>query len=283
MMGDTVPLRRERMFNIPAVVLVLCAILLAIQAIESLSTSETDFRLLVRFAFVPGRFTFAFDPDGVSAALNQIAAADEFRALQLKQFVEDGSAQWWTLVTYALLHGGWLHVGLNCLWLVAFGGAVAKRLSASRFLGFLLVCTVAGALAHYLSHPADLEPVVGASAAVSGTMGATVRFMFQLTRDPGAEGAELPAILRLRQVATDRRCLAFIAVWFFSNLVFGVSGAMPGTGGAPVAWEAHVGGFLAGLLLYGLFDHPAQRATIPARPGPTLPSDGGLPPAPREP
>ncbi len=278
MMGDTAPLRRERMFNIPAVVLALCAILLAIQAMESLSTSETNFRLLVRFAFVPGRFTFAFDPDGVSAALNQIAAVDEFRALQLKQFVEDGSVQWWTAVTYAFLHGGWVHVGLNCLWLVAFGGAVAKRLSAARFLGFLLVCTLAGALAHYLAHPADLEPVVGASAAVSGAMGAAVRFMFQLvSRDLLSDGGGgSPAVLPLRQVVTDRRCLTFIAIWFFSNLVFGVSGAMPGTGGAPVAWEAHVGGFLAGLLLYGLFDRPATREALPSTDA-TSPPDDGLP------
>ena len=260
--------RRERIFNIPTVVVVLCAMLFLIQGLGSVIAPETYGRLLIRFAFVPGRFTFAFDPDRVSAAFNQIAAGDELRAQIAAAFLGDGTAQWWTVLTYAFLHGSWMHVGVNCLWLVAFGGAVAKRLSTVRFLALLAVCSVAGALVHYLTHIADLDPVVGASAAVSGAMGAATRFMFQagapLGTGFGRKGSDdrddvlrQPA-LSLFQTLTDRRTLMFIVIWFVSNLIFGVSGAMPGLGDATVAWEAHVGGFLAGLLLFGWFD-PAPR------------------------
>lgn len=256
--------RRERIFNIPTVVVVICAVLFLIQGLGDLVSPETYSRLLIRFAFVPGRFTFAFDPDRVSAAFNQIAAGDELRAQIAAAFLGDGTAQWWTVLTYAFLHGSWMHVGVNCLWLVAFGGAVAKRLSAVRFLALLAVCSVAGAAVHYLTHIADLEPVVGASAAVSGAMGAATRFMFQAGAPLGIgfgrggpndrdESMRLPA-LSLFQTLTDRRTLTFIAIWFFSNLIFGVSGAMPGLGDATVAWEAHIGGFIAGLLLFGWFD-----------------------------
>ncbi len=278
MTEETLP-RRERMFNIPAVVPILCAGLLAIQGLGALMTAEAYGRLLIRFAFVPGRFTFAFDPDRVSTAFNQIARDDEVRAQIAAAFLGDGTAQWWTVVTYAFLHGGWLHVGLNCLWLVAFGSAVAKRIDVSRFLALLLVCTVAGALAHYIAHPADLEPVVGASAAVSGTMGAAVRFMFQPMPGSFSGMQERSPVLGLRDTLTDRRCLTFIAIWFASNFLFGVSGAMPGVGDAPIAWEAHVGGFLAGLLIYGLFDHPAQpgaRRSAAGEPGETRPPADGV-------
>jgi membrane associated rhomboid family serine protease len=268
--------RRERIFNIPTVVIVLCVILFLIQGLGSVVAPETYSRLLIRFAFVPGRFTFAFDPDRVSAAFNRIAAGDELRAQIAAAFLGDGTAQWWTVLTYAFLHGSWMHVGINCLWLVAFGGAVAKRLSTIRFLALLAVCSVAGAAVHYITHIADLEPVVGASAAVSGAMGAATRFMFQTGAPLGAgfgrrgsndrdDLMRLPA-LTLFQTLTDRRTLTFIVIWFLSNLVFGVSGAMPGLGDATVAWEAHVGGFLAGLLLFGWFD-PAPKPGVVADDG----------------
>jgi membrane associated rhomboid family serine protease len=264
---------REPIFNIPRAVVAICALLVLIQMLESVVSPETYGFIFIHFAFVPGRFTFAFDPDLVSAAFNTIARGDELRAQIAEQFLGDGSPQWWTFLTYAFLHGGWAHVGLNCLWLVAFGGAVAKRLETAPFLLLLAVCTIAGAIVHYLTHITDLEPVVGASAAVSGAMGAASRFVFQpggplggrrragLSGDRDDEFRQ-PA-LTLKQTLTSARSLPFILLWFALNFVFGVSGAIPGLGeGAVVAWEAHIGGFLAGLLLFGWFDPP--RRPVPA-------------------
>ncbi len=268
-MSLDLPPRRERVFNIPIVVVAVCAALLAIQALASVLSPEAYSRILIRFAFVPGRFTFAFDPKLVSDAFNTVARTDELRAQIAAAFLGDGTPQWWTVLTYACLHGGWAHVGVNCLWLVAFGGAVAKRLNGFRFLMLLAVSAIAGAGAHYITHMADLEPVVGASASVSGAMGAAARFVFQ----PGAplDGAvggrgrpdrddELrrPA-LSLWRTLTGRRTLPFILIWFASNFLFGAGGVMPGTAGETVAWQAHIGGFLAGLLLFGWFD-PASTA-----------------------
>ena len=257
------PPERERIFNLPVVVVVLCAVLLLVQASGSVLSAESFSRLLIRFAFVPGRFTFAFDPDQVSAAFNQIARDDEVRAQIAAAFLGNGTIQWWTVLTYAFLHGGWAHVGLNCLWLVAFGGAVAKRLTASGFLGFMAICAVVGALVHYLTHIADLEPVIGASAAVSGAMGAATRFMFQQGSITGRRPdlAPVQPAMSLRQTLGDRRALGFIAIWFVSNLLFGLSGIVPGFGEGTIAWQAHIGGFLAGLLLFGWFDRSASRAS----------------------
>jgi len=262
-------LSREPIFNIPRVVVAICALLLAIQLLENFVSPETYGFIFIHFAFVPGRFTFAFDPDLVSAAFNKIAQGDELRAQLAEQFLGDGSPQWWTFLTYAFLHGGWAHVGLNCLWLVAFGGAVAKRLETVPFLVLLAVCAIAGAIVHYFTHLTDLEPVVGASAAVSGAMGAASRFVFESggplggRRRAGLSGDRddefrQPA-LTLKQTLTSGRSLPFILIWFALNFVFGVSGAIPGLGeGAVVAWEAHVGGFVAGLALFGWFDPPRQ-------------------------
>ena len=260
------PPRRERIFNIPPVVIAVCVVLLAIHGIGTMLTAETYGRWLIRFAFVPGRFTFAFDPDRVSAAFNVIARTDELRAQIAAHFLGDGTPQWWTIFTYAFLHGSWTHVGLNCLWLVAFGGAVAKRFHAIRFLLLLIVSAIFGAFAHYLAHAADLEPVIGASAAVSGAMGAATRFVFQAdspfrlgVSDDRDDMLRRPA-LTLLQTITSKRSLTFILIWFFTNVIFGVTGAMPGNESATIAWEAHIGGFLAGLILFAAFDPPSKSA-----------------------
>jgi membrane associated rhomboid family serine protease len=117
---------------------------------------------------------------------------------------------------------------------------------------------------HFLTHMADLEPVIGASAVVSGTMAAVTRFAFQ----PGAPLGEtlglgvrhgeastyrLPAP-PLREILRDRRAVSFLVIWFLVNFIFGVFSAQLGGGDAPVAWEAHVGGFLAGFFLFPWFD-----------------------------
>ena len=174
--------RQERIFNLPPTVLWIVVLLAAIEGLSQLLSPDVYLEILRRFAFVPGRFTFAFAPDRVSLAINSIANDAEFSAQAATFFLGDGRPQWWTPLTYAFLHGGWLHVGMNCLWFAAFGSAVARRFGAPRFLLFCAVAAVAGALMHYVTHMTDLQPVVGASAAVSGVMAAAVRFVFQ----PGA-------------------------------------------------------------------------------------------------
>jgi membrane associated rhomboid family serine protease len=258
---------KERMFNLPPVVLWIMVVLAAIEGLSQYVSPETYLDILQRFAFVPGRFTFAFDPARVTAAFNSIPEDAEFRAQAARFFLGDGKPQWWTPLTYAFLHGGWLHVGMNCLWFAAFGSPVARRFGAPRFLLFCACAAVAGALMHYVTHIADLQPVVGASAAVSGVMAAAVRFVFQ----PGAPLGEVlgfpergledhayrqPA-LPLRDILSNRSAISFLGFWFLANFLFGTIPMPLGGTEATVAWEAHIGGFLVGLLAFRWFDPPA--------------------------
>ena len=157
-----------------------------------------------------------------------------------------------------MLHGSWTHVSLNSIWLVAFGPPVARRFGAIRFLLFFAATAIAGALAHWAFKPMDFTPLIGASAADSGLMAAAARFVFQ----PGAPlggPARLFAASRasggcpgrgLRELLSDRRALIFIVIWMATNFIFGAGAQSLGASEAPVAWLAHVGGFLAGLLLF---------------------------------
>ena len=88
-------------------------------------------------------------------------------------------ADLWTFFTYAFLHADLMHLGLNLAWLLPFGTALARRFGAWRYILFMLVTSAAGALAHLVSHWGALEPMIGASAAISGAMAAAMRFVFQ--------------------------------------------------------------------------------------------------------
>jgi membrane associated rhomboid family serine protease len=230
----------EPIFNVPTVVAATVAVLAFIEAIQEFILPESaNVALLAWFAFIPARY----DPTPlVHGAYPGGIAADV-----------------WTFVTYALLHGNWLHLGLNAVWLLAFGTPVARRFGATRFLGLFAVAAAAGAVAHLVTHAGDPAPMVGASAAISGFMAAAIRFIFQ----PGGpldlwSGRErIPHLVPaapLFVAVRDPRILAFLAIWFGLNLLFGMGSLAILGSGQPIAWQAHVGGFLAGLLAFRAFD-----------------------------
>jgi membrane associated rhomboid family serine protease len=168
-------------------------------------------------------------------------------------------AKVWTFVTYSLLHANLSHIGFNVLWLLPFGSALARRFGAVRFFVFMAVTAAAGALAHLVTHEHAVAPMIGASASVSGTMAAAIRFAFvrgsflSFNRGDADAAARVPA-LSLLHALQNRRVLFFLAVWFGVNIIFGVGSIAIGADGASVAWQAHIGGFFAGLLLFSLFD-----------------------------
>jgi membrane associated rhomboid family serine protease len=131
-------------------------------------------------------------------------------------------------VTYQFLHGGFAHLGANMLGLVAFGAGVEQRLGRWRLLAFYLLCGIIGAFTQFALDPGSDEVVVGASAAISGLFGAILRFR-----------------------AFRRGFWMMVAIWFVANAVTGMVGV--GSEGEPVAWVAHIGGFVAGLALFPLF------------------------------
>lgn len=232
---------REPILNVPAVIVAVLAILVAIHVARVFFLSpDADLEVLVLFAFIPGRYSGQLAgtlPGGLAADI-------------------------WSFFTYALLHGSSTHLGLNGIWLLAFGSPLARRFGAVRFIAFFLVTAAAGACAHLLVHRGQLVPVIGASAVVSGTMAAAIRFAFQrggpLAAWRGERASYNVPAAPLSVALRDRRIVLFLLVWFGLNLLFGL-GSWSLTGAEqPVAWEAHIGGFLAGLLLFALFD-PVRR------------------------
>jgi membrane associated rhomboid family serine protease len=262
---------RQPIINAPRVIVGLILALILIHLLRSFGSDASDIDILLSFGFVPARVALALDPERYSdiaaRAVEELAVGSPSQRLAfVKEALDDGSLKPWTFVTYAFLHGSWPHVGLNSLWLLAFGSPVARRFGDLRFLIFFLVCAIAGAVAHAIVHSTGVIPMVGASGAISGAMAAATRFALRsdvplvvLRADPGFMD-RLPA-QPLMQALADRRVLVFLVVWFGTNLVFGL---VPGLTEGTVAWEAHVGGFLAGLFLFALFDPvrpqlPAQR------------------------
>ncbi len=147
-------------------------------------------------------------------------------------------------VTHALLHADLVHLGINMAMLLAFGTPIARRMGALWFLLFFVLCTAAGAAFWLLVHPASTALLVGASGGISGLMGAVARL--GLARRPMPGG---PMPFRNRQTA-----VTFATLWIVLNFLFGAFGGPIFGIDAQIAWEAHLGGFLAGLLLMGLFD-----------------------------
>ena len=168
----------------------------------------------------------------------------------------------WTFFTHALLHGDWLHLVLNSVWMLVFGSLIAVRLGAVRFLVFSALCAAAGAAANLVVYWGNHAMLVGASGAISGQMAAAIRLMFagrgqlwDINRQLEAPG---PA-LSLAGVFLNRRALTFIAVWIVVNMIFGLTNLGLSQDAGRIAWEAHLGGFFAGLVLFGWFDRKTMR------------------------
>lgn len=258
------PSGREPMFNVPTVLAALIGVLLLAHGIRELLPPADDFAWLYELAFVPARLSLWLHPDGFMQRLVASAQGEPAEVaatwLALGGMIErSGSLAPWTLVTHAFLHGSWTHVGLNSVWLLAFGAPLASRFGAWRFLVFFCVCAVGGALAHYLSTPMDVIPMVGASGAISGCMGAAMRFAFNVRGGlfGGPASVHLAPADTLVGVFHNRRALLFGGAWFITNLLFGVFAGPLGISDSAIAWQAHIGGFVTGLALFGLFDRPA--------------------------
>ena len=267
------PDRRQPIFNLPGVIAWSCVVLLALYGLYAFASLESQTWVIAHFAFVPARMAIALDVarPALRASVQQVPE-DAFSLL-----IGTGGGRWWTLFTYALLHGSVAHVGLNCLWLVIFGSPVARRLGAARFLVLALAAIVVGALCVFLWSPASFMPIVGASAGVAGAAGAAVRFIFRPGGEPvfqsplRRENDLRQPTLTLHETFANRAGLLFIVLFLGSQALTAVFPGISGFG-APVAWQAHIGGFLIGLLLMPLLD--------PVRPAPTKePLGDARPPA----
>ncbi len=161
-----------------------------------------------------------------------------------------------SFLTYAAVHGDFMHLAINSAWLLAFGGVVANRTGTLRFFLFFAVCAIAGAIAFLMFNPGLMAPMVGASGAVSGLMGATMRFLFSALDTDGLralrENPERVPLMPLSRALTDRRVLLVTGAFLLANLL-GVLGFGAITQGG-IAWQAHLGGYFTGLFCYGFFE-----------------------------
>lgn len=158
------------------------------------------------------------------------------------------------LVTSIFLHGGWMHLASNMLYLWIFGDNVEDRMGHGRFLVFYLLVGVLGNAAHILADPASRVPAIGASGAIAGVLGA------YLVSFPGARVATLvPLGIFLTVVQVP--AVLFLFAWFLLQLANGVA-ALGVPSAQQVAWWAHIGGFVAGLLLVGVFATDRQSGRV---------------------
>ncbi len=225
---------RPPALNVPGPVLWLVAALTVIHIYQSLLSESAAIEFVYRFAFIPLRFgNGASFPGGTAAEI-------------------------WSPLTYALLHADLPHLSINILWMASFGSALAIRFGAARFFLMSAIGSVAGAAAHYVVLPNDSAPLIGASAGVSAMMGATLRFAF-VPGGPLAGGRGRPESFRLPAppfavAMADRRVIVFIVLWFALNYFLGAGIFQVAGEDSSIAWQAHIGGFLAGLLLFPVFD-----------------------------
>jgi membrane associated rhomboid family serine protease len=250
---------REPILNLPGVVAAFILGLVAVHTIRAtLLPDEYDLELLFDLAVVPARWTIAWDPSQADAVLREaMEGFSDREALvrrALAQFIiESAEAKPWTFLTYAALHGSWGHVLLNGVWLAAFGTPVARRCGAARFALLSGAAALGGSAAHVFLYPLSVIPMIGASAAVSGLMAAAARFVFAPV-DLGAAEPHARPTQGLGELLRNRRAALFLAVWFVTNLLFGLIATPLGVTDASVAWEAHIGGFLVGLVVFPLIE-----------------------------
>jgi membrane associated rhomboid family serine protease len=184
----------------------------------SLSPAELE-AFLYEFALVPARY-FA-PPPGMTT---------------------QGLSDYLPFLSNMFLHGGWLHLILNMWTLYLFGPAVEDRLGSARFLVFYLVCGVFASIAHAFFNSTSTIPALGASGAISGVLGSFI-MMFPLAR------LVIVIPILFFPFFFEVPALLFAAFWFFTQVTAGIAELfMPPQAGG-VAWWAHTGGFVAGLVL----------------------------------
>ena len=163
-------------------------------------------------------------------------------------------------MTHQFVHGDVTHLLINAAWLLVFGSAVARRIGAVRFFAFGLVCGIAGAVTFMAVRWGEVVPMVGASGAISGLMAAGFRLLLPAIDNGDVhEMRHSPRSVRLATLAEclrSRRVVLAAVAFIVVNAAIALAAPLL-TDADGIAWEAHIGGFAAGLLLLGAFDATA--------------------------
>ncbi len=168
----------------------------------------------------------------------------------------------WTPFTHAFLHAGWEHLGFNSVWLAVFGTPMAQRYGGRKTVVLFLVSAATGAAVFAATVLPSNQWLIGASGGVAGLTGAVCRFMFQpiVVADDPKTGERVVLGRRLAtygELLHSRRAGPFIAVWLILNAAVPFLPVLIGQS-VGIAWQAHLGGFIAGLALVPLLEHRAR-------------------------
>jgi len=207
--------------------------------IQGLGADEPLARSLCELGLIPGDLLGRVPP-GTVIPLNEHLGCE---------LEDEGSLP--TLFTHMFLHGGWFHIIGNLWFLWVFGDNIEDCMGPLRFVVFYLLCGLAAAAAQILSDPATTAPMVGASGAIGGVMGAYARLY---------PHARIHTLIFLGFFVTTISvpAIGMLGYWFILQLAGGMPG-LHGAGGGVAFW-AHVGGFLAGLVLVGPMQRPGYLA-----------------------
>lgn len=225
---------REPAFRAPASVLVLIALLVAAHAARVLPSAAFADRIVGDYALDPAVYLA------------------HYPGVWLDRLVMPFS--------HIFLHADWTHLAVNSVWLLAFGPPIARRFGGPAFFAFFLLCGLAGAAFFVAFDWGQNTGAIGASGAVSGLMGGAIRMVD--IRRPNLDTTGMPLLSLF-----SRQVLSFSAIWLVVNFAVGVIGL--GAWGAlqAIAWQDHMGGYFAGLLLAAPFDRFFGPAANLHRPG----------------
>lgn len=226
---------RQPIFLLPAVVTVLCGLMIVVHLARGFVLNEdAELQFTVWFAFIP------------------------FRLLSGDEIPGGWVPLIWTPFSHAFLHAGWDHLLINTAWLAIFGTPVARRYGATPTVAIFLVGAVVGAVAFAATTLPELQILIGASGGVAALTGAAVRFIFQpviVAKHPetGQEIVLGRNLASLGQLMRDPRSRYFTLIWIVLNAVIPLLPLITGER-FEIAWQAHLGGFLGGLLLVPVFE-----------------------------
>jgi membrane associated rhomboid family serine protease len=167
-----------------------------------------------------------------------------------------GASPFISLLTSMFLHGGWMHLIGNMLYLWIFGDNVEDVMGHARFAGFYVICGIIAVYSHAVIDPASTVPMVGASGAISGVLGA---YLMLFPRAQVLVLIPLGFFTRLMYVPAG----VALGIWFLLQILSG--GMSLGREGGGIAFFAHIGGFLAGMALIGVFKRQDVKLFAPAR------------------
>lgn len=211
--------KAEPMFNIPPNIKIMALLLivpfLALELIAGFIVPDVHAQVFTQFGFIPALWTGDFNPDLLMVL---------------------------SLVSYNFLHGGWMHLGMNVVMLIAFAAGVEKSLGGRRLWLIFFLSSFGGVVAHTIFNLYSFAPLVGASAGISGLFAALLVIMLRSGMMPSKHGI-----------------WPFVALWVGMSVLFGLF--TPIDPGASVAWVAHLGGFGTGLALIHMkwFSRPLYR------------------------